>query len=366
MDFEAKTNGKDLTDIITTLKEKNATGALDCSWQDGLSKIWIKEGKIYFARSSFSTSLTDALTTLGFITEEALLHFRKQNMLSSLDDSSLDSILIAHKMVEPKYITYIRVYQIAETLYTILGMQNVNYAFNEGNPISIGEPALLPVNYDWIAELTEAVDKWDRIKEKLGSLKQVYSVNPYKNSQDVSPEEKRILNFIDSKRQLREIILKSGLKYFKAHYALLGLYEREIVTFAKRDKVRPSALNAKPIIEQLRVLFNSPGILNAFLVETNTNTVVQDEESGNKNEVITNMATMFSQIIIDFEKNVPTETFSKINQILLEEHNGEKLLLSIFGSLMLVTEADGTCDWGLLRLLSSRSLNTISQLITTY
>lgn len=365
MEFTATTSGAALPNILKYIKDNNATGALQVSYQGVLSTIWFKEGGIFFASSSFSISLRETLITLGLITEEKLIELKKQNNLTALDDSNLDKILVEQNVIKPQYITYIRAYQIAETLYSILEKNKVNYEFYDGNTVSIGQDNLLPVNYDWLNEILAAVNVWQRTREKLGQPKQIYTRNPYKKNQELTPEEQRLFNLIDGCSQLWEVVLKSGLKYFNAHIVLLALYEKEIITFIKKEKFRPSVLKSKGIIEQLRLLYNAPGIKNAFIVEKITQTIVQNEESQQENKVTTEMSSLFSKIIIDFEKNIPSENYAKINQILVEQHDGEKILLLISGSIILVTEALASCDLGLLRLLSTRAMTTMYQLLST-
>ena len=365
MEFTATTSGIALPHILKYLKENNATGALTVSYQEANSTIWFRDGNIFFARASFSINLREAIVLLDLMTEEKLLELKKENNLTSIDDSNLDKILVDNNLIKPQYITYIRAHQIAETMYAILEKDKVSYEFHDGNTIFLGKDNLLPVNYDWLAEITYAINSWQRTREKLGSAKQVYAKNPYKTNEQITPEETRLFNLVDGKSQLWEIIFKSGFKYFNAHTVLLSLYEREIITLIKKEKFRPSVLKSKNIIEQLRVLYNAPSIKNAFIIEKTTQTIVQDDESRKANNVTTDMSSLFSKIIVDFESNLPTENAAKIKQILIEQHDGEKILLLISGSIILVTEALADCDLGLLRLLSGRAMTGIYQLLTT-
>ena len=121
MRFVETMGGQDLIAILQSMGENSFTGALEANTSNVFATVWMKEGKILYARSSESTSLGESLLTLGLVSKERLDELMQLvEGPTYLQDSMLDGVLLKSEVVPQQVISYIRAFQISETLFGIL------------------------------------------------------------------------------------------------------------------------------------------------------------------------------------------------------------------------------------------------------
>lgn len=364
MEFVAAMTGQSLPNILKLFASKKVTGALELSEQDFKAFVWLRDGQIIFASSNKNSLLKDSLKDLNLITSD------KINLLdnSSIDDYMIDRFIIDSAIVPPKILTYIRTHQIAETLYSILEMEKINYELKSEKQLVMGREDLLPAGYNWLVEIYQNLYPWGQIRSKVGRLAVKPLQKPLK-AQELSQEEEKIYRLCDGKKTIKEVTLWSSTSYFKAYSILASLVAKGVIEF---EESGIAEVDSKIIIEIVKILDNMeqmPGIKTALVVDKEGKVIAKDSRRKGDEIDIEVMAAIFSQTVSDFESNMKADeeehsVSELIEQLLVERNNGDKTLLFVSGKVILVTEAFKDCDWGLLRLSAKRSMSSIRQLIS--
>lgn len=331
--------------------EQGLTGALEVTGPSEASTIWLKSGRVLFASSAATLGLEEALLQLRQITPETLKELRQQS-------ESADTFLVGSKGLPAPMVTYIRAFQTAGTLYHILEWEKAGFEFKEGQSPRASESYL--AHTDWPQELAQFVQEWLRVRGTLGPPRQVFKRNMAELPKDAAPQEVKLWELLDGKRSLEEVILWSGLNYLSAHQVLASLTEKGWV-LPVSDGRRLAFRHQQAIEEVLRNSLKIPGVEGALLVERSGRVIVQ--EVGPDSNVGA-MASIFSQTVSDFERNLQVERVPRrIEQILVEGKNDKKTLLLVTPRVLLVLAAGQGCDWGLLRLEAQRGMKKIVPLL---
>jgi len=281
-----------------------------------------------------------------------------------LQDSMLDSVLIKNQAVPQQVISYIRAFQISEALFCILDWEKVGYELKEGGQPKIGAPELLPLSYPWIDFLTEYGPDWGRIRSRIGLPTQLFRKQPAKRRDlNLSPEEEKIYNLMDSHKKAKDVVLWSGLNFYVANKVIYQMLDSGTIDIVERQAFRPSQFMSKSVSDKLQPLLRLPGVVSAFLVDRTGKMIVQDRSTSDHDELsehIKTMASIFVQTVDDFERNLPKDAESgRVEQILVEKENGTKTLLIVSNSVILVIDAAQDVNWGLLRLSGQRTLLSV-------
>ena len=175
MRFVETMGGQDLIAILQTMRENQFTGSLEANTSNVFATIWIESGRVLYARSSDSTNLGESLVVLGLLSREQLDELLKDvDGPSYLQDSMLDKVLLEKNLVPKEVISYVRAYQIAETLFEIMDWEKVGYELKDGNQPKIGAPELLPKGSDWMSFITEYGPDWPRVRSRIGLPTQLF------------------------------------------------------------------------------------------------------------------------------------------------------------------------------------------------
>lgn len=365
MRFVETMGGQDLIAILQTMNDNQFTGALEANTSNVFATIWLDHGKIIYARCSESTNLGEALSVLGLIAKEKLDELLKQvEGPGYLQDSMLDKLIIDNNLVPKEVITYIRAFQVSETLFYIMDWDKVGYELKEGGTPKIGAPDLLPTTYDWLNFVSEFGPDWPRIRARIGLPTQLFQKQPIKRrDMNLSPQEEKIYALADGTRRTKDLVLWSGMNFYDANRTLYQLLDNGALDIVETQAFRPSQFMSKAVSEKLQPLLKLPGIISAFLVDRSGKMIVQDrttQEHAELNEHIKTMASLFVQTVDDFERHLPKDSKSGlVEQILTEKENGTKTVLLISPSVILVIDAAQDVNWGLLRLSGQRTLMSV-------
>lgn len=365
MRFVETMGGQDLIAILQTMNENQFTGALEANTNNIFATVWIKEGSVIYARSSESTNLGESLVILGLLSSEKLSELLKDvEGPSYLQDSMLDKLIVEQGLIPKEVITYIRAYQISETLFGIMDWEKVGYELKEGGQPKIGALELLPYSYDWLTFISEYGPDWPRIRARIGLPNQLFRKQPIKRrDMDLSPQEDKIYSLADGLRRSKDLVLWSGMNFYDANRAIYQLLDSGAIDIVEAQSFRPSQFMSRAVSEKLQPLLKLPGVISAFLVDRSGKMIVQDratQEHDELNEHIKTMASIFVQTVDDFERHLPKESDSGlVEQILTEKENGTKTVLLISPSVILVIDAAENVNWGLLRLSGQRTLMSV-------
>lgn len=368
MQFIKTMSGQDLGRILKAFADKQVSGILEAKTPSTFYSIWLKEGKITYARSSESIGLADALITLGIKSNDELKQLLgKSDLATSLDDSNLDKILLEQNQVPSKIITYIRAFQIAETLFSIVEWDTVGYELKADAPSfpNIGVPQLLPTTYNWLEDIFEYADDWPRLRGRIGLPQQLFRQKQTKRAElDLSSDEEKVYQLVNGTRKLKELALWSGMNYFTAHRTLYQLLDMGAIDIVETEGFRKRVFLSKKMADKLEPILKLPGVINSFFVDRSGELICQDTGHKDLSKEFKTMAEVFTQTVQDFESNLPQDSDSgRMEQILVQRSDGQRDMLLISSSIILVIEAQNNANWGLLRLTGQRTLTSARMLL---
>ncbi len=333
---------------------KGVDASLEVAGPQNTSTIWVRGGQVLFAQSAGTLALTEALSQLGLVSDEQLLELRQDGTVSEED-------LVARNLVKPAVITYIRAFQIADTMYQILEWDRAGFEMREGpdaTSLKYVHPEYLPQRYDWLSELQQHNQEWAVVRQQLGSARTVLKQGPNPIPEGIQPQEKKLIDLVDSKRPLREVVLWSGMNFFAAHKLLASLQDRMLISLASGERPGGKPRNLKGIQEVLRNVARLPAARSALLVDRSGSLIAHDSADGGSEA--SEMASIFALTVGDFETHLQVEEQArKIEQILVEHKSGVKSILAVTARVILAVEVDRDCDWGLLRLETARSMKAL-------
>ncbi|MFN8671561.1 MAG: DUF4388 domain-containing protein [Candidatus Sericytochromatia bacterium] len=361
MEFKATMTGPSLPNILKLFSSKKVTGALEVSGEDTRGIIWIKDGQILYAYSSKTIQLKDAIKSLNILPAD------KFSLLDnpSLNDFNMDKFLMDNALVPDRIISYIRSHQCADSIYSIFDLDKVDYELKSGVQLSVGRQDLIPAN-NWVAEIYQNMYSWVELRKKLPKNASKFKIKNISNP-TFTKEEEKIYKSCDGNKTIKDLILWSGTSYFKAFSSIVSLVSKGFFEIEEDiSKITPKVVSE--IIKVLDSMEQMPGIKTAFVVDKEGKIIAHDSRRKNQpNEVDTEtMAAILSQTVSNFEDNLKDEASvsqEAIEQLWVERSNGDKTLLFIAGKIILVTEAQKDCDWGLLKLSSKRTMTSIKQLV---
>lgn len=336
---------------------KGVDASLEVSGPQMGSTIWLKSGQIVFAQSSGTLALTEALTQLGLVPDEILMELRQDG------GGAFEDIIVSRNLVKPAVITYIRAFQTADTIYQILEWDRAGYEVREGSeatPLRFVHPEFLPMQYDWLAEVEQCGAEWGTIRQKVGSARAILKRGPNPEPETLTPQEKKLLDLVDGKRPLREIVLWSGMNFFAAHKVMTSMLDRMLVSPLDGERPGGKPRNMKSIQELMHNVVRLPSARSALLVDRQGKMIAESSSTEESATVSAEMASIFALTVTDFEQHLQVEEQAhKIEQILVEHKMGNKTILAVTPRVILAVEVDRDCDWGLLRLETSRTLKAL-------
>jgi predicted regulator of Ras-like GTPase activity (Roadblock/LC7/MglB family) len=351
--FAATLPGRSLPEVLTMCTSKGVDASLEVSGPQHGSTIWLRGGQIVFAQSAGTLALTEALTQLGLVTDGQLLKLRQEGGV-------IEDALVSRGLVKPQVITYIRAFQIADTIYQILEWDRAGFEVREGNEataLKFVHPEFLP-QYDWMAEVQQFAAGWATIREKVGSPRAILKRGPNPEPETLQPPEKKLVDLVDGKRPLREVVLWSGMNFVTAHKVLASLLDRLLISPADGERPGGKPRNLKGIQDVLRNVTRLPAARSALLVDRTGKLIAH--AAGENGAEVSEMASIFALTVGDFETHLQIEEAArKIEQILVEHQSGIKTILAITSRVILAVEVDNDCDWGLLRLETARSMKAL-------
>ncbi len=364
MEFKATMTGPSLPNILKLFSSKKVSGALEVTGDDFRGIIWLKEGQVTYAYSSKTIQLKDAIRSLNIVSAEKIQEFDKLQ----LNDFNLDKYLLDNGLVPDRIISYIRSHQCADSLYSIFDVDKIDYDLKMGQELSIGCPSLVP-SVNWMAEIYQNMYSWVELRKKLSKNASRFKVKTVTGA-TFTKEEEKIYKNCSPDKNIKDLILWSGTTYFKAFSSLAALVTKGLLEI-EEDISNISPKVVSEIVKVLDSMEQMPGIRTAFVVDKEGKIIAHDSKRSKVLEAgeldTETMATILSQTVSNFESNLNDEenvSNEIIEQLWVERSNGDKTLLFVSGKIILVSEAQKDCDWGLLKLSSKRTMTSIKQLIS--
>lgn len=356
MHFAATLPGRSLPDVLKFALSKGVDASLEVSGPELPSTVWLKAGHVVFAQSAGSLALTEALNRLALLPDETLALLRQEQ------PPYIEDVLVDRQLIQPQVITYVRAFQIAETIYQILEWEKAGFELREGTdatPLRLVHPGYLPQNYDWLAEISQYGHTWPAIRQSIGSGRTILAKGPNAEPEQVTPQERKLLDLIDGRRSVQSTVLWSGMNFIVAHRLLTDLADRLVIS--PKDGTRPGGKppNDKAISQVLQNVICLPGGQSAWLVDRKGHLIAQAHAEGHGDDDSA-MASILARTVSDFEQHLHLEEQSrKIEQLLVEHRQGSRTVLVVTHRVILAVEASQDCDWGLIRLEAGRAIKAL-------
>jgi tetratricopeptide (TPR) repeat protein len=214
-----------LPDVLQLLAMGRKTGCLSVTHRNNFGYIYFEGGKISYASIvNRRDRIGDMLVKAGTITAEQLqtaIDTQGKQRDKRIGDLLVDLGFITRERLHD----YVRV-QIEEAVYLLFTWNEGTFNF-EADVRPERQDILVSINPEsLLLEGARRVDEWGLIAKKIPSFDAVFDADWRKLASTdlpLSAEQQNILQFIDGRRDVTQLIEASGLVEFEAGKALYGL-----------------------------------------------------------------------------------------------------------------------------------------------
>jgi hypothetical protein len=248
--FEGKLKAISVPDLLTFVSMVKKTGVLTVESMEITRKLWWEKGELVFATSSHpEESLGSFLVRHGKITQE-------QNMKSGLlvePGKRQGKVLVQMGVLTPKQLWWAVKNQVLELVYGMFNLGEGVFCFEESVELTEEKIKLSTSTTNIIMEGIRRLDEWPRIKELIPEDTAVPYLVPleFRDSQVKFHEgELEVMNLVDGKKKIRDIIHSSSFEEFETLRILMALL------LARYIHVPGSAVPAEEDIEDVSSIEN--------------------------------------------------------------------------------------------------------------
>lgn len=242
-----KGNLKDfgLTQLLNVINLARKTGTLTLNGAQGSAMVYFKEGRlIYATRDGQDMELATMLQRMGKITEEQSRAIRSRSDVTS--DKELGLLLVNAGYITQKDVLQSTRKYVLDLVYPLFAWQEGLFRF-EPNQLPNAAKITTPVDLEnVILEGSRRLREWEMLQDEIPDLGAAlrFVKRPDTNLRKISlsPEEWRVISFIDPRNSLKQIakqIKVSDLEMRKIVYGLLSAGLVELVEPADKRKPEP-------------------------------------------------------------------------------------------------------------------------------
>lgn len=217
--------------ILIELNRSRETGTLSITTSLFTKKIFIREGNVIFASSTFEDDrLGEMLIKAGKITME---QYDKSVELLKSTGKRQGAILVELGYITPKDLFWGVKYQVKEIIYSLFQLDEGEYDFVENIPpdevitLKIGTNNLIYEGVNKISNLT-------RIRRDMPAAHTVFALNEDPSGIfrgiDLSQQDARILSLVDGTRSINQVIEQSRMNSFDVMKTLYVLWSTGFIT----------------------------------------------------------------------------------------------------------------------------------------
>lgn len=216
-----------IADIFSFLNMTQRTGVLVVVPDSFLStSVYFSSGEVVYAFSEDpSFKIGQILYKLGYITEEQLKTAKEEVK----EGGKFGSILLKKGFLTTKELWIGLRYQMEEIIYSLFGLKGGISFFIEGVKV---DPELSQISLSTQNLLMEGfrrMDEWVLIKEKIKGPDVILELSPSPPRIKVSDTVKKVLETIDGRTSISEIIRKTKLGEFGTYKILFQLLKLGVI-----------------------------------------------------------------------------------------------------------------------------------------
>ncbi|HID31826.1 MAG TPA: tetratricopeptide repeat protein [bacterium (Candidatus Stahlbacteria)] len=222
-----------LSDVIQMICTSKKTGCLSLTDGTNFGTIFISEGKIMLAKlTPHKRQIGDILLQMGKITEEQLhqaLDVQEKNR-----DKKLGAILIEIGAITDDDLRLPLKLQTEDAIFTML-LWNTGFFSFEPDLHPAPDELMLDIPYEGLLiDSARRIDEWKEIEDKLPPKETILVRKKSVVQLDLTEDEYNVLNLIDDKRSLDEVISMSPLPTLETCKAVHVLFTAGLI-----DAVEP-------------------------------------------------------------------------------------------------------------------------------
>jgi hypothetical protein len=223
-----------IADIVQLIGLQKKTGILTLEGEQDTLSITFQDGAVVWVQSTrfpWEQRITQVLVSGGLVTPAQLQEARNAQKEGK---KKLGSILAERGLVQKKHWDGLLTLEMEEAVYRPFRWTAGRYRFVSQGSVDLAEGKIGPLGAEnLLMEGIRRVDEWPTILEKVPSTAMVFKVGSKVgklNPKQVEPNDVRMLDLVDGKRTVQDLIGMSDLGEFGAMRALASLVTAGAIT----------------------------------------------------------------------------------------------------------------------------------------
>jgi hypothetical protein len=235
-----------LADVIQFIATSQKTGVLLLDHLNDTASIAFAKGDItaaVYGRRGKQDQLQDYLfrsKKLDQMTIDKVTQIQKDTGLS------VDEVMLKERIMTENELFGIITFKIQEVIDDVFTWRDAHYKFDaQADLYSKSRTKVIVPVESLLMETMRRKDEWPRIREAISSEDIVISLKDGSAApEDLPPEARQMMEFIDGSRDISGLIQASGLGRFRTFNALFNLFELGLIE--RKFIQTPAAAKAKP------------------------------------------------------------------------------------------------------------------------
>ena len=242
-------NNEEIPNLMGFISHTDKTGILTMVSKGDQIEVGFVKGKVnaaVYKRGGAQELIKEYLVNSGKITND---DFNKITSLHRETKKPYEDILIHEKYINEKQWKDIIHFKIQEIIDELFIWETGSYEFIEDVIMYENSKLKISINTQGlIMEGMRRIDEWPNIIDALPSqdmcfAKKADMVIP----ENIGSEEKRLLDIINSSRDLKELVRISGLGKYITYQAIYNLLKLSLIVKSKKTRKRETRTRKKPI-----------------------------------------------------------------------------------------------------------------------
>lgn len=205
-----------LTRILIELNRRRATGTLSVTTPLFTKNIYIRDGNVIFASSTFEDDrLGEMLVKAGKISME---QYDRSVELLKTTGKRQGAILVDLGYITPKDLFWGVKYQVKEIICSVFLLEEGTYEFNESTAPPDEVITLKISMNNLVYEGVNRIDNWTRIRREMPEVSTVLTLNEDQlgifKGIDLNTQDRTILSLVDGTRSITQLIEESRMNSF--------------------------------------------------------------------------------------------------------------------------------------------------------
>jgi len=223
-----------IADIVQLIGLQRKTGTLTLEGEEDTLTVTFQDGAVAWAQSTrvpWERRMAQVLVPRGLLTPVQLqeaLNVQKEGK------KKLSAILMERGFLQKKEWDSVLVREVEEAVYHPFRWTSGRYRFVPQPSVDLAEGKIGPLPAENVLmEGIRRVDEWPMILEKVPSTAMVFKVGSRAgrlNPKQIEPSEVKMLDLVDGKRTVQELVDASGLGEFEAMRGLASLVGAGAIT----------------------------------------------------------------------------------------------------------------------------------------